>query len=217
MGTFLRRGLPLSLLILTLVLSALLTMVVAAFLREYAETWRSGALQGLRFALLPAVVLIVLAVAAAAILRTRLAMGLLAGVVILAVAGPAVAGQWAAGAKEAAQPSRATCVIEGSVYFEEGDPREEKAQSDVARAQAAFDSLDHPAPFLGGGGSGTGWCGQNLAMTDLPAALAFYREELPSAGWTVVEDSDDRLVATSDGLTLTVSADHLVLLDLRVQ
>ena len=216
MEKVLRRGLPFSVLIFTLLGSAVLTLFVAGFLREYAETWRSGAVQGLQLALVPAAVLVVLALASAAALRTRLAAGLLGGVVVLALAGPAVAGHVATGAKEAALPRTARCVIEGQVYLEEGNPSEEKAQSDVARAQAALDGLDHPAPFLGGGGSGIGWCGQSLAMADLPAALAFYREELPSAGWTIVQDNDERLVATSGGLTLTVYGSSLVQLDVVV-
>ena len=69
----------------------------------------------------------------------------------------------------------------------------------VRAAQAAFEEIDHPGRFGGGGSSGIDGCETEMALRDGQAALPPYREQLPELGWTIVTDSPDLLRAERDG------------------
>lgn len=71
-------------------------------------------------------------------------------------------------------------------------------------SQRAFESIDHVGHFGGGGGSGVGGCDRPFVLTDDVEVLPHYRSALPGAGWRVVEDHEDRLVAERDGMAFVV-------------
>ena len=75
----------------------------------------------------------------------------------------------------------------------------------VMAAQDAFDELDHPGPFGGGGTSGLDGCtSQLMARADVDVVAA-YRRALPAAGWRLGTVRPDRVAATRDGQRFTAS------------
>lgn len=77
----------------------------------------------------------------------------------------------------------------------------------VEAAQDAFEELEHPGPFSGGGESGIDGCASELmvgADVDVPQA---YRRALPAAGWRVTREEPDLVRATKDGLRFEARRD----------
>lgn len=76
------------------------------------------------------------------------------------------------------------------------------------KAQAAFEELNHPGPFSGGGSSGVDGCTSQLMVPQSLDAPAAYEETLAANGWRAGEDRADLLVATKDGLAFELSRDQ---------
>jgi hypothetical protein len=73
-------------------------------------------------------------------------------------------------------------------------------------SQRAFDSINHVGHFGGGGTSGVGGCTRSFVLTEDVDVLQHYRTALAGAGWRVVEDEADRLLAERDGMAFEVVA-----------
>jgi hypothetical protein len=71
-------------------------------------------------------------------------------------------------------------------------------------SQKAFDSIDHVGHFGGGGSSGVGGCSRSSVLTEDVDVLQHYRKALPDAGWRVIEDEADRLLAERAGMAFEV-------------
>jgi hypothetical protein len=181
------------------------TTVVAGFLREYGDTNSSGAVQGLRTAVLPAGLVLVLSGAAFAARRSPQVLFAGVALVLLAVAGSGLGGHLAVNAKYASFAETPDCSLDALADGKGGgvDPR---VQAQLRQVQAVFDQVDHPAPFTGTFEVGPKGCLAGLATDDLDSALSFYRAELPAEAWTVGEDSPSRLVATWADMVMTVDA-----------
>jgi hypothetical protein len=192
-----------------LVLAGLATVAgaiyVAGFLREYGDTNASGAVQGVREAVLPAGLVLVLA--GVAFVARRSPRVLFAGValVLLTVAGSALAGNWAVNARYASFADSPDCSL-GAGADSKGRAVDAALQAQLRQVQAVFDQVNHPAPFTGTLEVGPKGCLAGLATKDLAAALSFYRVELPAEAWTVGEDSGQRLVATWEDMVMPVEA-----------
>ena len=74
--------------------------------------------------------------------------------------------------------------------------------------QAAFDELEHPDRFSGGGSTGVEGCSTFLLNVTFEDAAAHYRDALPAAGWHVTVDDDSRLEARRDGLVFVIANDR---------
>ena len=78
----------------------------------------------------------------------------------------------------------------------------------VRAAQAAFDELEHPGPFSGGGESGTDGCASQLMVdADVDVATA-YSDALRATGWQLGRVEPERVEATRDGQGFTASRDR---------
>jgi hypothetical protein len=69
----------------------------------------------------------------------------------------------------------------------------------VRAAQRAFEELDHPAPFSGGGRSGGDGCSSELMVRDEESPVPGYRAGLSANGWDVVTDTGPLVRAKRDG------------------
>jgi hypothetical protein len=78
----------------------------------------------------------------------------------------------------------------------------------VRAAQAAFDELEHPGPFSGGGESGIDGCASQLMVdADVDVATA-YSDALRATGWQLGRVEPERVEATRDGQRFTASRDR---------
>lgn len=183
-----------ALLVLGALLAGLGVTVGYGLMREYGDTapprWSEAvsALTEWSFVLLPA-----FAVLAAAALLGRHSRAVVSGVLVClvgtAVAAPA-AGVVALDAKYASFPDVPHCTA----GFTSGP-----AVPVTRAAQVAYDGLEHPAPFTGGGSSGVAGCSSGLALRDGDDPAAHYRRTLPADGWTVERDTERLLRARRDG------------------
>jgi hypothetical protein len=169
------------------------TTIVAGSLRQYGDTNASGAVQGLRDAVLSAGLVLVLSGVAFAVRRTPAVL----------FAGAALAGHVAVNARYASFADTPDCSLDASAGAKADDAR---VQAQLKQVQAVFNQVEHPAPFTGTFEVGPKGCLAGLATEDLESALTFYRAELPAEAWTVGEDSGSRLVATWADMVLTVDA-----------
>lgn len=78
----------------------------------------------------------------------------------------------------------------------------------VRAAQAAFEELDHPGPFSGGGESGVDGCASQLMVADDVDVVGAYRDALRVAGWQVGRVGPDRVEATRSGQRFTAVRDR---------
>lgn len=187
-------------------LGALLTY---ALLREYGDTNASGIVQGLKAAAVPAVLVLALAGIAFSLRQTRAVAVMALAVVLASLLGTAIAGQVAVSAKYASYPRTPDCSASAATTPGKDGSFDPATTAALAKIQAALDALQHPSPFIGtletisvepNGAS----CLAGLATDDLGASVGFYRAELVGQGWALREETSTRLVATKDGLTLTV-------------
>ena len=61
----------------------------------------------------------------------------------------------------------------------------------VRAAQAAFEELDHPGPFGGGGSSGVDGCSSEVMVADGVDPRPAYRRTLAAHGWAIESDAED--------------------------
>jgi hypothetical protein len=78
----------------------------------------------------------------------------------------------------------------------------------VRAVQAAFEEIEHPGPFSGGGESGMDGCASQLMVRDDVDVAAAYRDALPAAGWRPVLLEPDLVEASKDGLKFEASRDR---------
>lgn len=71
-------------------------------------------------------------------------------------------------------------------------------------SQRAFESIDHVGHFSGGGGSGVGGCDRPFVLTEDVDVMQHYRAALPDAGWRLVEDRAQHILAERDGMAFEV-------------
>jgi hypothetical protein len=188
------------LLALAVVVAALTVSVAHGFALEYGDTgagrWRS-ALDGLRWWWFGVAVVAVLALGA--VLRSWGSLAVRSAAAVLVVGTLAGTGAGAAiGVEQKLDryPPTPGCTAE----FTSGP-----AVPVVRAAQAAYEELDHPGPFTGGGSSGIDGCSSELVVRDGTDPRATYRSSLAEHGWTVEADSEEVLSAERDGQEFELS------------
>jgi hypothetical protein len=177
---------------LAALIAAFTALLVYAFGTEYGPTtgsWVDGALDGLRLGVLGMFGAAVLAGAAFVAGRVRWVRVAAGAIVLLGLAGVAVAGGQATLVKYDRLAKVPDCAVEEFPV--------------AAPMQQAMDELHHPAPF-GAHWNGVMVCGADLLNLSLPQAVDHYRGELVAAGWTAERD-DTELVAHRAGYTFSVS------------
>jgi hypothetical protein len=171
-------------------LGGLTVTVGYGFATEYGDTgapalevaWRTVQSWSIGVGLTAAV-----AVGAALSARGSRPVALAAAAVVAGTAlGLAAGGVLGTEAKYARYPTVPNCTDEF-----DGGP----AMPVTRAAQRELEGLHHPAPFSGGGSSGVDGCSSELMMRDGEDPGPHYRTALPDAGWTVVTDTDEVLVA----------------------
>jgi hypothetical protein len=78
----------------------------------------------------------------------------------------------------------------------------------VRAAQAAFEELEHPGPFSGGGEAGVDGCASQLMVDDDVDVTGTYRDALRATGWQVGRVGPDRVEATRGGQRFTAVRDR---------
>lgn len=204
-----RTRLPALLLGIAGAVALLGVLLTHALLREYGDTNASGFVQGLKAAAVPVVMVLALAGVAFSLRKVRAVALMAVAVVLASVLGTAVAGQVAVSAKYASYPRTPDCSASAPTTSGKDGSFDPTTRAALARVQTAFDALQHPSPFVGtletssvepNGAS----CLAGLATDDLGRTVGFYRAELAAQGWALREETPTRLVATKDGLALTV-------------
>jgi hypothetical protein len=76
----------------------------------------------------------------------------------------------------------------------------------VRAAQAAYEELDHPGPFGGGGSSGVDGCSSEVMVADGADPRPAYRHTLADRGWRIESDDGDRLRAVRGDEAFELSA-----------
>ena len=162
------------------------------------SAWQ-GAVDGLKFAAIPLLVVSGLAVAAFMLAKSATWLrAAAAAVVALTVAGALVVGA------EVTHP----------VWRVGGRPRlpgrwlnHGPAEPMLREAQDALADLEHPGRFSGGS-TGVDGCVAYLRNVTFETAEAHYRDALPAAGWQVTHDEAGRLRARGDGLVFVLAKDR---------
>jgi hypothetical protein len=193
------------LLVVEVALSVLAVSVHYGFLAMYGDITDS-ALEGLlssfsaQVAGLLLVVVLLPTVAAAWLAPTRwmrltaLVMPVLMVLAMLAVTPSALDSK-----RETQFTSSPQCVYP-DMDLKDGENLGGPGVDSASDSQEAFDSIEHVGWFGGGGASGVIGCDRAFFLTDDTDALAHYREALPAAGWTLVEDDGQRLRAERDAM-----------------
>ncbi len=189
----------------TAALTGLLLTVTYGLTTEYGDTGASAATTAVR-ALRGGAVGIVLVAACAALTsvaarRSRGSRALtvaVAAMVAVAVAGVPAAALLGVQAKFDRYPPTPDCV-DG---FTTGP-----AAPVVRAAQAAFEQIDHPGPFSGGGSSGVDGCQSQVMVRDGTDVAGAYRVALERAGWQVSPTAAGRLRAEKGSLAFELTGD----------
>jgi hypothetical protein len=189
------------LLVLAAVFGGLTVSVAYGFALEYGDTgagrWRS-AIDGLRWWWFGVAVVAVLALGAVRLdsrsvpVRSAAAV-LVLGTLVATGAGAAVGVEQ----KLARYPATPHCTAELT-----SGP----AVPVVRAAQAAYEELDHPGPFSGGGSSGVDGCSSEVMVADGVDPRPAYRRTLAVHGWAIESDGDDRLRAVRGQEAFELSA-----------
>ena len=173
-----------ALLLAAAALGGLTVLVAYGFATEYADTSAPAAETAVRsigdwwFAV---AVTAVPALVAAVVRRTPavlVAGGVVVALTLLGVGAGAVLG---AQQKYERYPATPNCTDEF-----DGGP----AMAVTQAAQRAYESIEHPAPFSGGGSSGEVGCASELMVRGEEDPADHYRTALRDAGWTVTVDTD---------------------------
>jgi hypothetical protein len=174
--------------------------VAYGFALEYGDTgagWWQSALDGLRWWWFGVAVVAVLAAGALRVAWSSVAVRSVAAVLVAgALVGTAVGSAVGTEQKHARLPGTPNCTSE----FTSGP-----AVPVVRAAEAAFEELDHPGPFTGGGSSGVDGCSSQLVLPDGTDPRPAYRATLPDHGWTVERD-DAVLRAVRGGQAFELSS-----------
>jgi len=189
------------LLLLAALLGGLAVTVAYGFSVEYADTAATALETAIRtvgdwwFT----IAIVAVPAALAALLRrtTRvvLAAVLVVGLTVLGVGAGAVLG---AQEKYERYPATPNCTAE----LDRGP-----AMPVTQAAQRAYESIEHPAPFSGGGSSGVDGCSSQLMVRD-DDPTDHYRSALPGAGWKIVSDTDLMLRAEHDDEAFELTQDE---------
>jgi hypothetical protein len=178
------------LLVLATLFCALTVTVAYGFAVEYGDTaagrWQS-AIDGVRWWWFGVAIVAVLTLGA-----LRLASGSLvvrSATVVLVLGSLVGTGAGAAIGTEQ-KLSRYPAVPRCTAEFTSGP-----AVLVVRSAQAAFEELDHPAPFSGGGSSGVDGCSSEVMVADGVDPRPAYRRTLAAHGWRLESDRSGRLRA----------------------
>ena len=78
----------------------------------------------------------------------------------------------------------------------------------VRAVQEAFEGIEHPGPFSGGGESGIDGCASQLMVREDVDVTGAYRDVLPAAGWRLGAVEPDLVEATRPGLRFTATRDR---------
>lgn len=78
----------------------------------------------------------------------------------------------------------------------------------VRAAQEAFEEVEHPGPFSGGGESGMDGCASQLMVREDADVVAAYQVALPPAGWRLDVVGPDRVEASRPGQRFTAARDR---------
>ena len=163
------------------------------------SAWQ-GAVDGLKFAAIPLLVVSGLAVAAFMLAKSAAWLrAAAAAVVALAVVGALVVGAQAALTRYGELAVFPDCLAGGSITG--------PAEPMLREAQDALSDLEHPGRFSGGS-TGVDGCVAYLRNVTFETAETHYRDALPAAGWHVTHDEADRLRARSDGLVFVLAKDR---------
>lgn len=189
-----------ALLVLATLLGGLTVSVAYGFALEYGDTgmnrWQT-ALEGLRWWWFGVAIVAVLAFGAlrlawGSLLVRSAAVGLVLGTIVGTGAGAAIGAEQ----KLRRLPETPSCTDE----FTSGP-----AVPVVRAAQSAFEQLDHPGPFTGGGSSGVDGCSSELVIPDGADPRPAYRLSLAEHRWAVERDAGGVLRAVRDGQAFELS------------
>jgi hypothetical protein len=190
------RTISTALIALAAIVAVLSATFAYVFLAEYGPTTGSrvdGARAGVGSAAVGLIMMCGLAVAGLVVGRRWRPGPILAATVMAAgLLGVLVSGAQAAVVKYDGLPKVPNCIVGGSY----GSPD--------ATLQDAFAGIAHPQPVGAGWSSGSG-CGANLLNTDRETAATYYRQSLPTAGWTIGRDDATELRASHGELVFTLS------------
>lgn len=200
------RAAPVLALAVTLLLAGLVVSISYAITREYGDTSApDAAVAGRALRDWAVGVALVAGLAAIVVVTARRSRGrrVLTVAAVLVTAGtllgvPAVA-VVGVHQKFDAYPTVPQCTSEFT-----GGP----AVPVVRAAQAAFEELEHPGPFSGGGESGVDGCASQLMVDDDADVVGAYRDALRVVGWRVGRVGPDRVEATRGGQRFTVVRDR---------
>lgn len=78
----------------------------------------------------------------------------------------------------------------------------------VRAVQEAFEGIEHPGPFSGGGESGVDGCATQLMVRPGVDVVGGYRRALPAAGWELGRTEVDLVEATRGDLRFRASGDR---------
>lgn len=189
-----------ALLVLALLFGALTVSVAYGFALEYGDSgagrWR-GAVDGLRWWWFGVAIVAVLGFGALRLARgSMLVRSTAIGLVLCTFAGTGVGAAIGVEQKHARHPRTPSCTDE----LVSGP-----AVPVVRAAQAAYEELDHPGPFSGGGSSGVDGCSSGLVVRDGTDPRPAYRDSLAESGWTVQTGSDEVLRAVRGGQAFELS------------
>jgi hypothetical protein len=195
-----RRVQAIALIAMGVIITSVSMWISHGFLSVYGDPYASGVLQGLGSGLGAILIVALLAVVAMLLLRSWAGVATAVVLMLLALGGSALAGQLALQAKHAKFVRVPDCLL----TTQDGYSPTEVANG--RRIQDAVEALTHPAPFRAGFYTKSGHsCSAILVTKDLRTTVAFYRQELPAKGWTITEDTPERLSATSGNLNLDVN------------
>jgi len=77
----------------------------------------------------------------------------------------------------------------------------------VRAAQAAFEEIDHPGPFSGGGSSGVDGCSSQVMVRDGADVAGAYRVALERAGWQFSPTAAGRIRAVKGPQAFELTGD----------
>jgi hypothetical protein len=189
------------LLVLAAVFGGLTVSVAYGFALEYGDTgagWWGSAMDALRWWWFGVAIVAVLALGALRLASPSVLVRSAAAVLVLGtLVGTGVGAAVGVEQKLGRYPATPDCTAELT-----SGP----AVPVVRAAQAAYEELDHPGPFSGGGSSGVDGCSSEVMVDDGFDPRPAYRRTLASHGWTIESDSADRLRAVRDQESFELSS-----------
>ncbi len=190
----------------TLVLAFLVVSISYGFAREYGDTAADDVVVGGRalrdwgvgVVLVAGLALLVVALGRRSRGRRGLTVAAVATLVVTLVAVPAVA-VVGVHRKYQAYPAVPDCTDGFG-----GGP----AVPVVQAAQDAFEEIEHPGPFSGGGESGTNGCASQLMVRGDVDVAGAYGAVLPAVGWRLGRVEPELVQATRPGQRFSAARDQ---------